>query len=48
MSCNKSVLSILDDVEKYETEPYDNDKLQVLMPQCPKAQEYNIAIQTLL
>ena len=42
------LLSILDDVEKYGVELYDNDRLQALMLQCPKAQEYNIAIQTVL
>ena len=41
-------LQILDDVEKYGEAPYDNTKLEALTAQCPRAQEYNIAIQIVL
>ena len=35
-------------MEKYGALPYDNSKLEALANLCPKAYEYNIAIQNVL
>ena len=42
------LLIILDDVEIYGAETYDNEKLERLVAQVPRAREYNIAIQNVL
>ena len=42
------LLTILDEVEKYGDEPFDNDRLLALIEQYPKATEYNLAIQNVL
>ena len=42
------LLTIFDNVETYGDKPYDNNKLAALAAQCPRAYEYQVAIQNVL
>ena len=39
-----TLLQILDNVEMYGSRPYDDNKLEALAQQCPRACEYNTGI----
>ena len=43
-----TLIQILEDVERYGAQPYDKDKFAALAQQCPRAYEYNVAIQNVL